>query len=185
MRFRFQPLRATQAAALFLDMAGGRSKFTSILKLLYLADRQSLLETGSTITGDTVVDMKNGPVLSITYDCVKGTASRANCEAWDGCIRKEGNYAVLTANPGDDELSDYDLEVIREVHREHGWRDLHSLLHDVIHQLPEHRDPSPAKRRDVHYADILRAEKVPEKRIREYERINRAGASLDSMRIVR
>lgn len=37
--------------------------YLRMLKLLYLADRESLKETGHTITGDRVVAMEHGPVL--------------------------------------------------------------------------------------------------------------------------
>lgn len=39
----------------------------TLLKLLYIADRESLFNYGYTITGDTMIAMKFGSVLSATY----------------------------------------------------------------------------------------------------------------------
>ena len=42
-----------------------------LIKLLYLADRKALLESGYTITGDGMVSMPLGPVLSTIYDWIQ------------------------------------------------------------------------------------------------------------------
>jgi uncharacterized phage-associated protein len=42
-----------------------------LLKLMYLADRKSLLETGVPITGDSISALDKGPVLSQTYNRLK------------------------------------------------------------------------------------------------------------------
>ena len=52
--FQFRFDKALQAAGLFLRLNGGRLKSLKLLKLLYLADRESLAVEGDTITGDRV-----------------------------------------------------------------------------------------------------------------------------------
>ena len=42
--------------------------YIKLIKLLYLADRAALIETGSPITGDRYVSMKFGPVLSNVFE---------------------------------------------------------------------------------------------------------------------
>lgn len=52
IRFVFNERKAVQAAAYLLKLNGGRMGSTRLLTLMYLADREMLLRTGRTITGD-------------------------------------------------------------------------------------------------------------------------------------
>ena len=76
MTFRFSFEKRLQAAGVLLGLDGDRMERIRLLKLLYIADRELLAETGRTITGDRVVAMDHGPVLSQVYDLIKGQASR-------------------------------------------------------------------------------------------------------------
>jgi hypothetical protein len=57
VRFRFNERKAAQAAAYLLAKRGGRMDYRKLLALLYLADRQKLVERGHTITGDAFVNV--------------------------------------------------------------------------------------------------------------------------------
>ena len=70
LKFTFDEQRSTQAVAVLLEHAGGEENYTKLLKLLYLADRQSLLETGELITGSALVAMKLGPLSSDVLRCI-------------------------------------------------------------------------------------------------------------------
>ena len=52
MTFRFDYDKALQAAGVLLSLDGDRMERIRLLKLLYIADRELLAETGRTITGD-------------------------------------------------------------------------------------------------------------------------------------
>ena len=54
-----------------LTKGGGRLHIISLMKLLYLAERESLRVFSKPICGDTYVSMEHGPVLSQVYDFVK------------------------------------------------------------------------------------------------------------------
>jgi uncharacterized phage-associated protein len=155
LRFRFDERRAVQAAAVLLREAGGTENYTSILKELYLADRQSLIETGQPITGSTFVSMANGPVLSEVYNCIKGEVEVAD-SLWDHCIRTQGYNVELVEDPGDDQLSDYDVGVLTDLAKKYK-RVSYTHLIDVVHGLPEWKHPKPAKVAPLPAADILRA----------------------------
>ncbi|MGE0134681.1 MAG: hypothetical protein AB7L91_10365 [Dehalococcoidia bacterium] len=47
MQFVFDERRAAQAAAQLLELRGGRMPYMKLIKLLYWADRESLIETGT------------------------------------------------------------------------------------------------------------------------------------------
>ena len=64
MHFRFHFERALQASAYLLRLDRKKMSYLRLLKLLYIADREWLAETGESITGDRAYAMKQGPVLS-------------------------------------------------------------------------------------------------------------------------
>ncbi|MFN7952153.1 MAG: Panacea domain-containing protein [bacterium] len=73
MRFTFnEKKRAAQAAAHVLQRHGGRFNYMHLIKELYLADRQSLIDRGVLITGDAMFAMRHGPVLSNILDAGYG-----------------------------------------------------------------------------------------------------------------
>jgi uncharacterized phage-associated protein len=182
MQFRFQPLRATQAAGVLVRLAGGRLNYTKLLKLMHLADRRSLLETGAPITGDRVVNMDKGPVLSTVYDCIKGKAPE--CTSWQECFRIEHFDLVTVADAGDSELSDYDVEVLEALHRQYRSHTLTQMI-DVAHRLPEWKDPAPAKAKPVSHEQILEASGASREQVRAYNELNASMRQLDSVRIIR
>ena len=94
--FKFNFEKAVQAAGVVLRLHHGRMEYLRLLKILYIADRELLAETGRTLTGDRAVAMKNGPVLSEVYDLLKGQAARAG--EWDAAIRTE-KYEVVLREP--------------------------------------------------------------------------------------
>jgi uncharacterized phage-associated protein len=182
MKQAFEPLKAAQAAAVLIQLAGGTSNYTKLLKLLYLADRQSLLETGSTITGDNVVNMKNGPVLSKVYDCIKGS-TLVPCPEWSNFIGRSGRYDVsVVESPGDSKLSDYDVEVLTALHERYAASDFSAMIVEV-HRLPEWKDPG-AGREPLSYDQILEAGHTPPEVIAAFQALNEAARSLDSSRAV-
>ncbi len=81
MRFFYDRSKADELAGHLLQHAGGSMPMLKLLKLMYLADRASLIETGFPITGDAIVAMDKGPVLSTTYDRLKGTGGLGSISA--------------------------------------------------------------------------------------------------------
>ena len=72
-RFEFKFTKALQAAAYLLRREKYQSmNYMRLIKVLYLADRESIRLTGRPITGDRFAAMKRGPVLSEVLDLLKG-----------------------------------------------------------------------------------------------------------------
>jgi len=67
-QLRFNERKATQVAAQFLRLRGGRMSYMKLIKLMYLADREALLRWGRPISTDRYVSMDKGPVLSRVLD---------------------------------------------------------------------------------------------------------------------
>ena len=123
------------------------------VKLLYRADRESLIETGSPITGDRFVSMKYGPVLSRILDLVKET-DPAEDSIWHSYVALRRYDAVLVGAAESERLSEYEEGVLygifESLGREKEW--------DVVartHALPEWTDPG-RRATFIEPADILR-----------------------------
>ena len=161
VRFPFNERKTAQAAAQMLRVAGGELDYIVLIKLLYLCDRRALVDRGLPITGDRMVAMPWGPVLSGVLDDInlgKRPISILDGTAWYEYIAEPEGYAVRV-NKGateTDELSKYELRIIHETFEEFGaipkW-DLVGLTHD----LPEYHDPDGSSF-PISPEDILRAE---------------------------
>jgi uncharacterized phage-associated protein len=71
VKLAFDEVKATQAAALFLKLAGCPLNYVALIKLLYKADREAIRRFGLPITTDNYAAMKLGPVTSRIYDRIK------------------------------------------------------------------------------------------------------------------
>lgn len=137
IRFGFSEPRAAEAAAVLLRAAGGRMPYMRLIKLIYLADRESLHRFGRPIVGGRYVAMKLGPVTSEVLDAIK-------CESagpWGEVVAREGFEVRLRRELEIQMLSDADVEILKETaelfRRLDQWA-LSRLTHDA---LPEWRDP--------------------------------------------
>ena len=156
MRFAFNERKATQAAAHLLSLHGQRLNYTVLIKLLYLADRTALVERGLPITGDRMVSMPHGTVLSMILDCINA-GGMVEDSPWATAISPPDGYDVrLLDDPGSDELSRYEIELLDQINQTYGhlnwWQ-----LRQITHALPEWQDPQGSSS-PIAPEEILRAE---------------------------
>ena len=111
--------------------------YIRLLKLLYLADRESWLKYNRPITGDEYVSMPHGPVLSNTLDLMK----RENHEGpWESAITKSGYDVALRGEVDCGPLSEAEIEILKDAYDLFEWMDQWKLR-DYTHTLPEWEDP--------------------------------------------
>lgn len=144
----FDERRTAQAAAFLLHRAGGRLHLIKLMKLLYLAERASLKTYGEPITGDSLVSMDYGPVLSVTLNHINGAAHSTE-GGWDTWIsdRADNVLALRDSSMVEDPtvdlmaLSDSDVEMLDQVWAEFGKWDRWKLVKYTHDELPEWEDP--------------------------------------------
>jgi len=162
VEFEFRERKAVQAADYLLRLGKGKMSYMKLIKLLYLADRKSLVETGVPITGDRMFSMDNGPVLSRIYDAIKGQAREMTI--WREYISPPDGYEVavrsdrpppqsLTAY---DELSRYDIRVLTDTHLKYARCSKWDLVEILHRELPEWKRPHGSSTR-IDPAEILKA----------------------------
>jgi uncharacterized phage-associated protein len=147
----FDPHKAAQAAAFLLHKAGGTLEVIKLVKLLYLAERASLLQFGEPLMGDRLVSMQHGPVVSIAYDQMKGAGNPPAQAIWDSWMdARAGNQIALRSEKNklllmNDllALSDSDEAVLQQVWLQYGAMDAWALR-DLTHTaaVPEWQDPN-------------------------------------------
>lgn len=141
IRFVFQEKKATQAAGHLIKAHNGTMSYMKLIKLLYLADRKSLIESGAPITGDKTVSMTHGPVLSMVLNLI--TWEMKESGYWRQNISEPENFTVSLINSTleNDELSKYELGVLDEINSKFGHLNRWQIV-DLTHELPEWEDPN-------------------------------------------
>jgi uncharacterized phage-associated protein len=157
MHFQFDFAKALQAVGVLLEYEKcRRMSYMRLLKLLYVADRESLAETGRPITGDRALAMQRGPVLSRTQDLIKGQSPRAG--EWDHFVHTDRYEMELVADPGRGELSKGEVAKLLEVSDR--YRNLDEwLLSEETHKFEEWQKHFPGGdgTAEIPWEDVLAA----------------------------
>lgn len=141
----FDERRTAQMAAYFLSKAGGSLSHLKLMKLLYLADRESFARFEHPISHDHIVAMPHGPVLSTTLNLTNAAIESAPF-GWEHWIGDRAGHVVSLRRGVDrdalEDLSDADVEVVDHVWGQFGhlskWQ-----LRDYTHEhCPEWTDPN-------------------------------------------
>ena len=136
--------KTAQMAGYLLKKHNGIMPYLKLMKLLYLADRQSMLKYGDSMTGDSVVAMRLGPVLSNTYDRICEDSEAPS--SWNDWIKDEADKEVSlrkheVRNEDFDLLSKADEKILDNVFAEFGHYHKYALV-NVVHELcKEWKDP--------------------------------------------
>ncbi|MCU1307036.1 MAG: hypothetical protein JWN45_1731 [Acidobacteriaceae bacterium] len=142
MQFRFDIRKTIAAVAFLTEREGGSLDMFLSLKMLYLADKESLIRWGKTITGDSFVSMKNGPVLSEVYNLFKREGPTADQKEWDTFFSERVNHSIRLLRSVDVEiLSEREMERLEEARQQINkfapW-----TVADWLHKTcPEWEDP--------------------------------------------
>jgi uncharacterized phage-associated protein len=134
MHFRFNFEKSLQATGVLLGLDGDRMEYMRLLKLLYIADREMLAETGAPITGDRAVAMKHGPVLSQVYDLIKGQSARAG--EWDHYVRSINHNVELRNVIDRGKLNKAEVEKLQRVTERYRDDNVWDIC-EKTHEFPE------------------------------------------------
>ena len=157
MQRQYREDKTTQAAAYLLRSHDGSMAYMKLIKLLYVADRISLLQHGRPITFDSYFSLDRGPILSKTLDLITEGPGIGESSYWIKYISKPIGYSVQLVDACPiDELSEAECSILDRVDKHLGsvnrWR-LVDFLHE---QLPEWEDPHGSSL-PIDYAGIFEA----------------------------
>ena len=155
----FNERKVAQMAAFLVDRGRGRMNYLKLMKLLYLADRESMRRHGQPISGDRYVSMDHGPVLSQTLNLISG-AVKFQQRGWSHWIEDKADYEVSLRRKASrdalDELSDADLDVLDAIYAKFGKMDQWKLRDYTHRHCPEWTDPEGSSV-PIEYVDIFKA----------------------------
>lgn len=181
----YNPRKAAQTIAFFAMKEGGSINVLKVVKLVYLADRESLRVRGFPIQYEARFSMPHGPVNSTTLDYLNGFYRDDG--GWSDFLRDRANNDVGLADPNTtshtlDELSEREIEVLERVWSEFGHMDRFDLAEWTHDHIPEWEDPHGSSRRiplDRMMAAVGLEKSV--ERARELESLDRASGLLGSL----
>lgn len=130
MSHQLDTAKAIQAIGVLLRREGNRAGRLRLLKLLYLADRDSLAQTGSFLLGPKFVAVKHGPLHSEILDLINGW--HLGEPQWSQHFKSDGRWVLLEAEPEVGRLSRHEIELLNSVsdrHSSHDDWDIVELTH--------------------------------------------------------
>lgn len=158
----FNERKTAQMAAFFLHQGGGRLEVLKLMKLLYLADRKAMDWYETPISGDRMVSMPHGPVLSTTLDLMNGGRSSVG-DGWQHWVADRASYQVALQQQHMEQgapylgaLSEAELEVLSDVWKEFGALGKFELVDYTHDHCNEWKDPCGSSR-PISYAEVFTA----------------------------
>ena len=116
IELRFDERKALAAASFLLQQARGRMPYMKLIKLLYAAERESLLRFGKPIIGGHYYAMKLGPVVSEVLDLVKHPPDVVGplAQEWSQHFERVGYDIQMTRPAALDPLSEAEVQLLTD-----------------------------------------------------------------------
>jgi uncharacterized phage-associated protein len=120
----FNERKVAQMAAFFLGQSQeNRMSHLKLMKLLYLSDREAMRAFGWPISGDRLVSMPHGPVLSQTLNLMDGDVE-SQPGGWEEWISDKEDHELSLRQPLNvvalDELAPAEIDVLKAVWNKFG-----------------------------------------------------------------
>ena len=141
--------------------------YLKLIKLMYLSDREFINLYDCSISNDEYFSLDKGPILSRMLNLIRQDTSDALQNVWDRFFTRS-HYDLLMngclAYDKIEELSKAEMQVIDSVVEKYGKMDVWPLVDNVMHKLPEWKDPQ-GSAIPIHFVDIMKALNKSEKEI--------------------
>ncbi|WNL45634.1 Panacea domain-containing protein [Dyella sp. BiH032] len=175
----FKPEKVAQVAAYLLRKEGRPAPYMKLLKLMYLADRESVRLYGDTLSGDRLVSMPHGPVLSLVYELMNGAREDDHWSRWIAARTAYDINTTAQSNHWDlDELSGPDREILDQTYARFGAMSQWDLRDWTHKNCQEWEDPNGSSF-DIKPEKLFLALGVEEKEASERAEKYRERRSLD------
>ena len=141
----FNERKAGQTAAFFLGQTPEmKMSHLKLMRLLYLSDREAVRAFGWPISGDRLVSMPHGTVLSQTLNLMDGDVE-SQPGGWEEWISDKENHELSLRQPLDvaalDELAPAEIDVLKAVWKEFGAMDKREIRDWTREHCAEWKDP--------------------------------------------
>jgi uncharacterized phage-associated protein len=162
----FNEKKAVAVASMFLKLNGGTCDKYWLNKLMYYAERQSLVKSGQPIFFDKLYSAPYGPIVSSVNDGID-SSSYPFKNLWSKHLNLKGNDVILVEEADNSVLSPFEDRIIEEIYKKFKNYSF-TRLKNFFHGLPEHKETN--SREDISYEDVLAAEGLGQEYISEVMR---------------
>lgn len=153
MNFPNNSRKATDAIARLIEKSGKDVDYLRIAKLIYLADRRSILARGVPIFGGKYFSMNKGPTIS---EFMNYTHSR-NAPRWVEVISiRDGNALNIIGKTNYNSLSEYEIKVLDSIVEEHFNQTTVELVKWCHENCPEYEEVSVGARKPIEVEAMLK-----------------------------
>ncbi len=154
--FRFDFDKAVQSVGFLLRRETcRRMNYMRLLKILYLAEREILKESGKPLTGSRVLAMQRGPVLEDVYSLIR--SQHVETPRWAKFFQKENFELLMIDDPGVGRLSRFVTDTLESVASLHEQDDEWAMV-EFTHLLTEWKKNDPGlSSKEIPLEDILAA----------------------------
>lgn len=140
MNYKYDEIKATQAAVYLIKKYNGSLNYMKLIKLLYMANRVSIQRYSEPIVPDVFVSMPRGPVLSGVLDSINDQGGPKGY--WSKHISITGNVNVKVVNdPGFDCMNRRSLKILDDIDKEWHNVDPFEIVKWMHKNLPEWENP--------------------------------------------
>jgi len=156
MHRHFDIHKAVQAAGVLLRAERNRMSYLRLLKLLYIADRDSLRDTGMPILGSKAVAMDHGPLHSDVYNLIKGVHEKT--PLWSRFFSTTGYQVEMVDQPDNGLLSQREIQRLQETAAKYAPFPDWDICHEMTHTFDEWINAyQPNTSRSIQLEDIIKA----------------------------
>jgi hypothetical protein len=167
--------KSTQAVARIIEKSGAPIDYLRLSKLIYLADRQSIIDRGIPIVGGHYFSMRKGPTIGEVMNFV----NQRNAPRWKDTISPRfGNEVRLNSKPVYVALSRSELDILDAVVSAHVQRTTDELVEWCHENCPEYELVAGTARKPILVESILKGAKKGARRI---QKVLEEAAELEAM----
>jgi Protein of unknown function (DUF4065) len=170
--------KSAQAVARLIDASGCPIDYLRISKLIYLADRESIISRGIPIVGGHYFSMRKGPTIGEVMNFV----GHRDAPGWKETISPRfGNEVRLIGAPEYGSLSKSELEILDKTVKTHSGRTTDELVVWCHKNCPEYEEVPHLRRKPIEVESILKGVNKSAKKIQKLVAEARELEELDAL----
>lgn len=166
----YNEIKATQMAALLLQLNGGEMNLLKFIKLTYNIEREALNRWLRPVTFGRLSSLNNGQIVSNIYD--NANFSKQDVKSfWREYLETYNNRSIrLTKECGIEKLSRAEIKLIKEMFEKYKNKSASQMVseHHESNLFPEWKDPHGSSI-ETTYSDLLRLLGKTQEEIKEFE----------------
>lgn len=166
----YDEVKATQVAALLLELYGGTMDYLTCIKILYAIEREALNRWMRPVIYDGLCSMPHGQAVSQTIDRAEYRERKAK-SFWSDHIETSSDNAVsLIKDPTKERLSRVEMALAAEIAQEYKEKSPSQILREFHDSslFPEYIDPHGSSIKTT-YRELLRVLGKTDEQISDFE----------------